>query len=1016
MTSTFDNELRLNEQATGDNSGSWGTVTNANLTLIGEALGYGTEGITTNANTHTSTIADGATDPVRALYVEYTGTLDSACTITIAPNTVNKVCFIENGTSGSQNIIIKQGSGATITIPPGDTKAVYLDGAGSGAKVVDAFASLSVVDLKVQDDLTVTDDVAIGGILGVTGVLTTTAKAVFNGGFGLPDSQKATFGGTGTGDLQIFHDGSNSFISDQGTGNLQILTNQLSVNNAANDEALLQAIQDGAVNIYYNGSKKFETTNTGVAITGGFTATDGSTITTADNTTQLTLTSTDGDAAVGPVLALFRNSASPEDNNITGAIDFNGQNDRSGGSTLTYAQLLSVANDVTDGSEDGTLYLQTAVAGTKRERVSLEPTETIINNESRDLDFRVESNLDTHALFVDGAQGGAVGIGVTPEVWSSTVDFLQVGSAASFWGTTNNSVAIMQANAYFNASNAYKYINTDQATQYLQVDGTHVFSSAVSGSADAAVTFVESLRIDASGNIIIANTGGTLQTTTAASHNTRVGVNAGNSIVANANDNSMFGRDAGTAVDDGIQNTFIGSLAGDGTDDGDNNVALGYATLSANCGNQNTALGSQSLFNSTGSDNTAVGYAAGFAMNSGIKNTAVGSLALDKETQGNKTVAIGYQALTNQIMGADTDAFNVGVGFNAGVTVGTGTNNTFIGALAGDGTDDGANNVAVGKLALSANCADSNTSVGAGSGQVYTGAGMVAVGKDAFTNVTSGASNVAVGFRAGAFATTAASSTFVGHQSGQGLTGARITGNNNTCFGASSGLLLQGAANGNTLVGSSCGAALTTAVANVFIGVDAGSNMTTGGGNIIIGNSDGEDVDVAHQIIMGNSVVGVGQDQFTFGRGGTDSNIAFGGQSVTAPSDERYKEDIATSTAGLSFIKDLRPVTFKWKKEKNVPSDHPAYVEGSDTRVMLSNGETNHGFIAQEVKAVIDNHSEIKDGFKMWTEQGLDADGNSTGGRQRLGTAELIPVLTKAVQELSTALDAALARITTLEG
>jgi len=497
MASSYVNDLRLEEIGSGEQSGTWGDTTNTNLELIAEGLSYGTEAITTNANTHTSTVADGATDPARSMYIEYTGTLDSACTITIAPNTLSRMHFIENGTSGSQNIIIKQGSGATITIPPGDTKAVYLDGAGSGAAVVDAFASLNVVDLKVQDDLTVTDDVAIGGILGVTGVLTTTAKAVFNGGFGLPDSQKATFGGTGTGDLQIFHDGSNSFISDQGTGNLQILTNQLSVNNAANDEALLQAIQDGAVNIYYNGSKKFETTNTGVAITGGFTATDGSTITTADNTTQLTLTSTDGDAAVGPVLALFRNSASPEDNNITGAIDFNGQNDRSGGSTLTYAQLLSVANDVTDGSEDGTLYLQTAVAGTKRERVSLEPTETIINNESRDLDFRVESNLDTHALFVDGAQGGAVGIGVTPEVWSSTVDFLQVGSAASFWGTTNNSVAIMQANAYFNASNAYKYINTDQATQYLQVDGTHVFSSAVSGSADAAVTFVESLRINA---------------------------------------------------------------------------------------------------------------------------------------------------------------------------------------------------------------------------------------------------------------------------------------------------------------------------------------------------------------------------------------------------------------------------------------------------------------------------------------------------------------------------------------
>ncbi len=182
MASTYVNDLRLNEMATGDGSGTWGTTTNTNLELIGEALGYGTEGITTNADTHTSTIADGATDPVRAMYVKYTGTLDSACTITIAPNTVNRMHFIENGTSGSQNIIISQGSGANVTIPAGDTKAVYLDGAGSGAAVVDAFASLSTVDLKVQDDLTVTDDATIGGTLGVTGIVTLTDDLIIGDG------------------------------------------------------------------------------------------------------------------------------------------------------------------------------------------------------------------------------------------------------------------------------------------------------------------------------------------------------------------------------------------------------------------------------------------------------------------------------------------------------------------------------------------------------------------------------------------------------------------------------------------------------------------------------------------------------------------------------------------------------------------------------------------------------------------------------------------------------------------
>ena len=179
---TYVNDLRLKEIGTGESSGTWGTETNTNLELIAEAFSFGTEAITTNADTHTTTIADGSTDPGRSIFLKYTGTLDSACTITIGPNTVSKLWFIENGTSGSQNIIISQGSGANITIPPGDVKAIYSDGAGSGAAMVDAFASLSVVDLKVQDDLTVTDDMTVGGTLGVTGILTCTDDIIIGDG------------------------------------------------------------------------------------------------------------------------------------------------------------------------------------------------------------------------------------------------------------------------------------------------------------------------------------------------------------------------------------------------------------------------------------------------------------------------------------------------------------------------------------------------------------------------------------------------------------------------------------------------------------------------------------------------------------------------------------------------------------------------------------------------------------------------------------------------------------------
>lgn len=204
MASTYVNNLRLNEMGTGDASGTWGNTTNTNLELIGEALGFGTEAITTNADTHATTVADGASDAGRAMYLKYTGTLDSACTITIAPNTMKRMQFIENATSGSQNIIISQGSGANITIPAGDTKAVYLDGAGSGAAVVDAFASLNVVDLKVQDDLTVTDDLIVNGDIDLEGSIDVN---------GTMEADAITLNGTAIGSIYSPIAGSGSIVT-----------------------------------------------------------------------------------------------------------------------------------------------------------------------------------------------------------------------------------------------------------------------------------------------------------------------------------------------------------------------------------------------------------------------------------------------------------------------------------------------------------------------------------------------------------------------------------------------------------------------------------------------------------------------------------------------------------------------------------------------------------------------------------------------------------------------------------
>ena len=95
------------------------------------------------------------------------------------------------------------------------------------------------------------------------------------------DSVKATFGDSG--DLEIYHDGSNSYISDSGTGALTIEASTLLIENAAGNQNMIQAHQGAAVNLYYAHSKKFETTNTGAIVTGILTATsfsgDGSNLT-----------------------------------------------------------------------------------------------------------------------------------------------------------------------------------------------------------------------------------------------------------------------------------------------------------------------------------------------------------------------------------------------------------------------------------------------------------------------------------------------------------------------------------------------------------------------------------------------------------------------------------------------------------------------------------------------------------------------------------------------------------------
>lgn len=136
---TYVNNLRLKEITTGDEDGTWGTSTNTNLELITDGFSFGTKEMAADAN-ETFTMPDATADATRSLYLKFTSAVDLTATreVTLGPNTVSKTWIIENATSGSQTITIKQGSGATVDVANGSKVMVVTDGAGAGAAVLNA--------------------------------------------------------------------------------------------------------------------------------------------------------------------------------------------------------------------------------------------------------------------------------------------------------------------------------------------------------------------------------------------------------------------------------------------------------------------------------------------------------------------------------------------------------------------------------------------------------------------------------------------------------------------------------------------------------------------------------------------------------------------------------------------------------------------------------------------------------------------------------------------------------------
>jgi hypothetical protein len=213
---TYVNNLRLKEIATGDESGTWGTSTNTNLELITDGFSYGTKEIAADAN-ETFTMPDATADATRSLYLKFTSAVSLTATreITLGPNTVSKTWIIENATSGSQIITIKQGSGATVDVANGSKVMVVTDGAGAGAAVLNANPTEAGTGTVTSVD--------VSG--GTTGLTTSGGPVTGSGTITLAGTLAVANGGTGATTITA-----NSVVLGNGTSAVQTVAPSTSGN------------------------------------------------------------------------------------------------------------------------------------------------------------------------------------------------------------------------------------------------------------------------------------------------------------------------------------------------------------------------------------------------------------------------------------------------------------------------------------------------------------------------------------------------------------------------------------------------------------------------------------------------------------------------------------------------------------------------------------------------------------------------------------------------------------------
>jgi len=394
---------------------------------------------------------------------------------------------------------------------------------------------------------------AASGAVTLSSTLAVSGEITANGGIALGDSDKATFGASD--DLQIYHDGTDSFLIDNGTGRLNIRSSSdFLIANTANNQNYLYAVESGAVTLFHSGSTKLATTATGIDVTG--TATMG-----AMNVTSGLASGTGiGAGGANGNLRLYANGVQVVTVATTGNVGIgtslpsvNLEITESGSATNSVADVLKL-NHITSGTAASGLGAG-VVFSSERPSGGINLTRGAIygisgSDPDDDGALAFYTRTDTSGsgfsekLRIDAS--GNVGLGVVPSAdnFFTTLEIGNTGNGLVGRGAADTH--LMSGLIWDGASTQEYTVSSVAVGKYQITNGIHYWGTAPAGTAGTAATLQTNMTLDASGNLLVG--------TTSASGS---GASTGKQVIqfAGASENGLYLDD--TRTSSGTDNAII---------------------------------------------------------------------------------------------------------------------------------------------------------------------------------------------------------------------------------------------------------------------------------------------------------------------------------------------------------------------------------------------------------------------------------------------------------------------------